>query len=103
MQAAGIGVVVHSRGLVERAPLGDLNSQLSCVDAADQPSELGSVAADEDPLRADCAPRILWAEDHGADMEAAVGDHTDEGFSLFVGGADQVEHHIERSTLDLDR
>ena len=64
MQAAGVGVVVHGRGLVERAAVGDLDAQLSGVDAADQIGELAGVAANEDPLRADprsgsCGPRTM--------------------------------------------
>ncbi|MDT5292470.1 MAG: hypothetical protein QOF88_7359, partial [Mycobacterium sp.] len=59
------------------------------VDAADEAGELGGVAAHEDPLRPDLAPGVFGPEDHGADVEAAVGDDADQGFGLLVGGADQ--------------
>src|SRR5947209_6870511 len=53
MQAAGVGVGVDGRGLVERAAGGDVDAQLTRVDTADQPGQLRGVASDEDPLRAD--------------------------------------------------
>ena len=43
MQAARIGLLVHRRGLLERAAVGDVDAQLPLVDATDQPGELGGV------------------------------------------------------------
>ena len=72
MQATGVGVGMHRRGLGERAAVDYLDAQLTIVDAAHQPGQLRGVAAHEHPLRTDLAPRIFRTEDHGPDMEAAV-------------------------------
>lgn len=94
---------MHSRGLLQWPAVRHLDAQLSFVDATDQPRQLRSVTADEDSLRGDSAARVLRPENHGAHVEAAVGDCADQGFGLLVGCADEIEHHVERSSLDLDR
>jgi hypothetical protein len=75
VQAAGVGVGVDGRGLLERAAIGDLDAQLPVIDAIDQPGELGGVTADEDPLRADSPARVVRPENHCADMETRRRPH----------------------------
>ena len=103
VQAAGVGVVVHRAASASGRRSATSMRSCSGVDATDELGELGGVAAHEDPLRADSAARILGPKTMVPTWKPAVGDHTDEGFGLLVGGADQVEHHVERCPLNRDR
>jgi hypothetical protein len=52
-------VVVHGTDLGQWAAVGDVDVQLSGVDAADEVGQLRGVAADEDALRAHSSLGIL--------------------------------------------